>query len=141
MSDPTRSPRRSTGLALSAAIVGLTLATAYIHLSLGGVLFTLNGIGYVALAVAFVAAATGLHPLVTRFSWLPRIGLAGYTLVTIGAYLVMGPYFGLGWMAKAIEVGVLALLAVDVVRVYGSPLGLGRAAYASLPRSAPTRSA
>jgi hypothetical protein len=40
----------------------LTLATAYIHLSLGGLLFTLNAAGYAALAaaVAVVAIVPGL---------------------------------------------------------------------------------
>jgi hypothetical protein len=141
MSTGPRSTSRLAGLALSAAIVELTLTTAYIHLSLGGVLFTLNAIGYVALAVALAIGAAGPHPLIGRFSWLPRVGLAGYTLVTIGAYLVMGPYFNLGWVAKAIEVAILTLLAADAVRVYGSPLGLVRAALASLPGSARMRPA
>jgi hypothetical protein len=141
MSVATRSTSRPAGVALTTAIVALTLATAYIHLSLGGVLFTLNAAGYVALAVAFAVGAAGTHSLIRRFSWLPRLGLAGYTLVTIGAYLVMGPYFSLGWIAKAIEVAILALLAADVIRVYGSPLGLVRAALASLPGSARLTSA
>jgi hypothetical protein len=52
--------------------------------------------------------------------------------VTIIGYLVIGPYFGLGWVAKAIEVAILTLLIVDVARVYGSPAGLVRAAVRSL---------
>lgn len=122
---------RGFGVALTAVTVALTLTTAYIHLSLGGVLFTLNALGYAALAVAFAVGAIP-HPLIARFSWLPRVGLAGFTAVTIVAYLVIGPYFSLGWIAKAVEVGILLLLAVDVVRVYGSPAGLVRAAMATL---------
>jgi hypothetical protein len=135
----TRTTSRLAGLALTAAIVELTLTTAYIHLSLGGVLFTLNGAAYLALAGAIAVGAASPHPLIGRFSWLPRVGLAGFTLVTIGAYLVIGPYFDLGWIAKAIEVAILTLLAADVVRVYGSPMGLIRAALASLPGSAGMR--
>jgi hypothetical protein len=126
---------RLAGLALTAAIVELTLTTAYIHLTLGGLLFTLNAGGYCALAVAIAVGAARPHPLIDRFSWLPRVGLAGFTLVTIGAYLVIGPYFSLGWVAKGIEVAILTLLAEDVIRVYGSPIGLTRAAVASLPGS------
>ena len=118
---------RSSAIGLSAAIVALTLTTAYIHLSLGGVLFTLNALGYAGLAVA-LALGSIPHPFISRFSWLPRVGLAGFTALTIGGYLVIGPYFSLGWIAKAVEVGILFLLAVDVVRVYGSPAGLVRAA-------------
>jgi hypothetical protein len=126
------------------AIVALTLATAYIHFTLGGLLFTLNALAYVGLAVAMVVIAVVAHPLVHRFDWMPRAGLAGYTAITIGAYLVIGPYFGLGWIAKAIEVAILALLAADVVRSYGSPVGLIWAALASVGlerRSRPIRTA
>lgn len=122
---------RSTAIALTAAIVALALATAYIHFSLGGVLFTLNALGYAGLAVAFLAGSLPL-PLISSLTWLPRVGLAGFTTVTIVAYLVIGPYFSLGWIAKAVEVGILVLLAVDVVRVYGSPGGLVRAAMGTL---------
>ena len=129
----TKPPRtRVADAAMTAAIVELTLTTAYIHLSLGGPLFTLNALGYLVLAIAFAITAARPHPLVARFSWLPRVGLAGYTLATIGAYLVIGPYFSLGWIAKGIEVAILTLLAADVLRVYGSPAGLMRAAIASV---------
>jgi hypothetical protein len=117
---------RVAGIGLSAGIVELTLVTAYIHATLGGWLFTLNAIGYVALAGAIVVAGVA-PPWLARFGWLPRIGLAGYTAATIGAYLVIGPYFALGWIAKGIEVAILTLLAADLVRRYGSPAGLLRA--------------
>jgi hypothetical protein len=81
---------------ISAAIVALTLTTAFIHLTLGGLLFTLNAAGYAALALAWVVIATASHPLVRRFDWTPRVGLAGYTAVTIAGYLLIGPYFSLG---------------------------------------------
>jgi hypothetical protein len=135
----THTGRSAVALAvgLIIAIVDLTLVTAYIHLTLGGVLFTLNALGYAALAAAVVATAVP-HPLARRFAWLPRIGLAGYTAVTIVAYLVIGPYFTLGWVAKAVEVALLVLLTADLVRLYGSPAGLGRAALGSLrPGSGP----
>ena len=134
--------QRSTGIAtvglgrrsriLTLAIVGLTIATAYIHLGLGGLLFTLNAAGYAALAAALVIAATVPHPLVARFAWAPRVGLAGYAATTIVAYLVMGPYFSLGWVAKAIEVAILGLLAVNLQQTYGSPARLLQAALASV---------
>lgn len=130
MQSPTFLRARGTAIVLTAAIVALTLTTAYIHLSLGGLLFTLNAIGYAVLAAA-VAVGSIPHPFISRFSWLPRVGLAGFTAVTIGAYLVIGPYFSLGWTAKAVEVAILALLAADVVRVYGSPGGLVRAAFST----------
>ena len=130
---------RSAGAMLTAAIVALTLATAYIHLGLGGLLFTLNGLGYIGLAVLIVVGAMAPVAMVARFSWFPRVALMGYTALTIAGYLVMGPYFTLGFIAKGIEVALIALLVVDVVRVYGSPFGLVRAALESVAPMIPTR--
>ena len=125
---------RWTAIALTAGLVELTLTTAYIHLGLGGTLFTLNAIGYTLLAAALAGSAIP-HPFIRRFGWLPRVGLACFTAATIGGYLVAGPYFTLGWVTKAIEVAILTLLAADVVRVYGSPGGLARAVAASFRRN------
>lgn len=135
------SESRLASALLVLVIVELTAATAYIHLSMGGLLFTLNGLGYLALAAAYAVGAVTPIAIVQRFSWLPRIGLAGYTLVTIGAYLLIGPYFALGWIAKGIEVAVVGLLLVDALSAYGNPRGLWHAALDSVssvrPRGGP----
>ena len=130
---------RAAGAVLTAAIVGLTLATAYIHSTLGGLLFTLNALGYLGLAALIVIGAAAPVAVVERFSWFPRLALIGYTAMTIAGYLVMGPYFGLGWIAKGIEVALIALLVVDILRVYGSPFGLVRTALASVAPIVPER--
>ena len=130
---------KTFGFALTAAIVGLTLVTANIHLGLGGVLFTLNGLGYIGLATLYVVAAAAPMPIVQRFSWFPRIALMGYAALTIAAYLVMGPYFTLGWIAKGVEAALIVLVAVDIVRVYGSPMGFVRAAVESVAPALPSR--
>lgn len=131
---------RTAGTLLTAAIVGLTLATAYIHLGLGGVLFTLNGLGYIGLAALIVMGAAPPLAIIERFSWFPRIALIGYTAMTIAGYLVMGPYFSLGFITKGIEVALITLLVVDVVRVYGSPAAFGRTALRSVAPVVPNRS-
>lgn len=130
---------RAAGALLTAAIVGLTLATASIHFGLGGLLFTLNGLGYLGLAALVVIGAAAPIAIVQRFSWFPRVALAGYAATTIVAYLVMGPYFSLGYIAKAIETAIIVLLVVDVVRVYGSPAGLVRSALESVAPILPGR--
>ena len=130
---------RTGATVVTAVIVGLTLATSYIHLGLGGLLFTLNGLGYAGLAALIVIGAAAPMPIVERFSWFPRLALAGYTAMTIAGYLVMGPYFTLGFIAKGIEVALLAVLLVDVIRVYGSPMGLVRSALTSVAPILPTR--
>jgi hypothetical protein len=122
---------RVASIGLTIGIVELTATTAFIHLTLGGLLFTVNGLGYLVLAAA-VAASTLVRGPLSRLGWLPRVGLAGYTAATIGAYLVIGPYFNLGWVAKGIEVAILTLLAVDLLVRTGSPGGIVRSALASL---------
>lgn len=124
-------PNGLLGLVLTLVAVELALTTAYIHFTLGGTLFMLNAAGYVALAAGMLLFALP-HGLAARFAWVPRLGLLGYTVTTIVAYLVMGPYFTLGWVAKAIEVGLVLVLAADLLRLYGSPGGLLRAVLGSL---------
>ncbi len=113
MSTDAHRAGRMASLVLTLAIIELTLTTAYIHLSLGGPLFTLNAIGYAGLALAVAVSTVWPVGLIGRLAWLPRLGLALYTLATIGGYLVMGPYFALGWITKAIELAILTLLAAD----------------------------
>ena len=112
---------------LTGVILELTLATAFIHFTLGGTLFLLNAAGYLALGVAYLGAAVLPMETVRRFGWLPRVGLAGFAVVTIIAYLVIGPHFTLGWVTKGIEVAIVMLviadllIAVDAGRASGRP--------------------
>jgi hypothetical protein len=123
MSEPAlRSQRPVYGVGLSAAIAALTLATAYIHSTLGGMLFTLNAIGYALLAVAIAVGAAVRLPIVVRFSWLPRLGLFAFTLTTIVGWLLVGARIAIAYLAKGIEVGILILLVVDSFRLYGGPM-------------------
>jgi hypothetical protein len=137
-------PPHATGIAgglvrlvLALVIIELTLSTANIHFTLGGQLFTLNGFGYLALAAAYAIGALVPLPIIQRIAWLPRIGLAGYTLTTIVAYLVIGPYFALGWITKGIELAIVALLVTDVLVVYGGPRDLLRAALGTFSGARP----
>jgi len=126
------SSSRLAGGLLTLVIVELTIATGYIHLTIGGPLFTLNGFGYLALAGAYLIGAAAPISIVERFSWLPRIALAGYAAVTIGAYLLTGTYFALGWITKGIEVAIVGLVAMDLLRAFGDPDGLRTAISRSL---------
>jgi hypothetical protein len=105
---------------IRAAIVGLALATGYIHLTLGGLLFTLNAAGY------FVAAAAMMVPLAlaVRFRWFIRLGLMGYAATTIVAWAIQGPYFQTAYIAKAIEVALIAVLVIDFARMDGNPVAI-----------------
>ncbi len=123
---------RTTGVVLTLAIVALAMTTSIIHFRLGGLLFTLNSIGYAGLAVMYVIGAIAPSTLVERFSWFPRLALPGFAAMTIAGYLAIGPYFTLGWITKGVEVALITLVALDVVRVYGSPFGLVRTAWTSV---------
>jgi hypothetical protein len=105
-------PMGAAGAVLRAAIVGLALGTAYIHSTLGGLLFTLNAIGYLGGALAMVAPIS----MVSRSRWIVRIGLAGYAATTIVAWAVQGPFYSTAYVAKAIELALIALLVIDFVR-------------------------
>lgn len=118
----SRTPLRATDIAVRIAIVGLALATGYIHATLGGLLFTLNAIGYVAGAAAMIVPIA----LAVRFRWVVRLGLMGYAATTIVGWAIQGPYFELAYIAKAIEVALIALVAVDFARHDGSPLNVVR---------------
>ena len=107
----TTTPR----ILLTGVILELTLATAIIHLTLGGTLFLLNAAGYLALGAAYLVAAVVPIPAIRRLGWLPRFGLAAYASVTIVAYLVIGPYFTLGWVTKGIEVAIVMLVIADLL--------------------------
>ena len=108
------------GIALRFGIVALTLGTAYIHSTLGGLLFTLNSIGYVVAAIAMIAPIS----LAGRFRWVVRLGLIGYAATAITAWAIMGPYYSTAYVAKGIEVALIVLLVVDFLRADGNPVSV-----------------
>ncbi len=118
----TRTALRTSDVVVRAAIVALVLGTAYIHSTLGGLLFTLNSIGYVVAAVAMVIPLA----LAVRFRWIVRIGLIGYAATAILGWAIMGPYYSTAYVAKAIEVALIVLVAIDFVRQDGSPISVVR---------------
>ncbi len=135
-----RSADRTLGLTdivLRVAIVGLTLATAYIHSTLGGLLFTLNATGYLVAAVAIVIPLA----LAVRFRWVVRIGLIGYAAATIVGWAIQGPYFTTAYIAKAIEVALIVVLAIDFARMDGNPITLIKGEIAQLSARFGRRSA
>ena len=125
-------PLGLTDVVLRVAIVGLTLGTAYIHSTLGGLLFTLNAAGYLVAAVAIVIPLA----LAVRFRWFVRLGLIGYAAATIVGWAIQGPYYSTAYIAKAIEVALIILLAIDFVRMDGNPISVVKSELALLGAAA-----
>ena len=114
----TLRPTSSAGRLIRGAIVALTLATGWIHLTLGGPLLTLNGLGYLVAAVAIVAPLSIAVP----HRWFIRLGLIGYAATAIVGWYLMGPRYDVAYLAKAIEVALIVLLAIEVAAYDGSPV-------------------
>jgi hypothetical protein len=69
--------------------------------------------------------------LAVRFRWIVRVGLMGYAATAIVAWAVMGPYYSTAYVAKAIEVALIVLVAIDFVRHDGSPFSVVRREFAA----------
>jgi hypothetical protein len=122
---------RASDVVIRLAIVGLALATGYIHSTLGGLLFTLNAVGYLVAAVAMIVPLA----LAVRFRWIVRLGLIGYAATTIIGWAIQGPFYSTAYLAKGIEVALIVLLAIDFARMDGNPITVIRrelAAFMSL---------
>ena len=133
----TRTPLRVSDVVIRAAIVGLALATGYIHSTLGGLLFILNAVGYATAAVAMIIPLA----LAVRFRWFIRLGLIAYAATTIVAWAIQGPYFMTAYIAKTIEVALIVLVAVDFARHDGSPVAVVKSELATLSSFVSSRGA
>jgi hypothetical protein len=114
--------RSSIKLGLGVGIFLLTLATAVIHLFLaftaipyyglnfGVMLFILNGLGYLGLLAVLQLPI----PQLARFRSAARWVLVAYVALTIVLFFIMAPVYEIiGYVDKAIEVALIALLIAD----------------------------
>ena len=124
--------RSSIKLHLGVGIFLLTLATAFIHLYLaftaipyfglnfGVILFILNGLGYLGLLAPLLLPI----PQLARFRSAARWALVAYATLTIVLWLIMAPLYDfIGYIDKAIEVALIALLINDVYTAPSEPSG------------------
>jgi hypothetical protein len=112
---------RLTTVIARITVVTLTLATAAIHASLGGLLFTVNAAVYSSLALAMV-----LPGPFGRFRWLIRLALIGFTAATIGGWVLFGARYPLAYLDKAIEAALLVTLGLDIWHSDGGPVQVAR---------------
>lgn len=127
------SSHSSVGLRIRVGIFLLTLATAVIHLYLalsaipyygvnfGVLLFVLNGLGYLGLLAVLQLPI----PQLARFRSAVRWVLVAYTALTIVLFFLMAPYYTfVGYLDKAIEVALIALLLADAYTASFKPSGV-----------------
>ena len=114
---------RLGAIVIRSLVVALNLATAAIHLSLGGLLFMTHAICYATLALAMIVPGP-----IGQVRWLVRLALIGFTTATIGGWLLFGARFPLAYLDKTIEVVLIAAVAFELWRSDGGPLAVvGRA--------------
>ncbi len=104
----------STDTALQTGIVVLTLGTAIIHLQLAfpDPVFILNGLGYLTLLAALYLPI----PRISRYRDIVRWVLVGYAALTIFLWVLIGARTPVGYIDKAIEVALIALLLIEARR-------------------------
>jgi hypothetical protein len=107
---------RMGSIVIRSVVVALTLATAAIHLSLGGLLFVTTAIGYATLALTMVVPGP-----IGQVRWLVRLALIGFTTATICGWLLFGARFPLAYIDKAIEVVLIAAVTFELWRSDGGP--------------------
>ena len=129
-----RSEPRIGTVAVRALVVGLTLATAAIHASLGGLLFMANAIGYSTLAIAMVVPGP-----IGQVRWLVRLALIGFASATIAGWVLFGTRFPLAYIDKSIELALIGVVALELWRLDGGPAGVLRSARHLVARVVGTR--
>ena len=92
-------------------IILLTLGTALIHLQLNfpDPVFILSGLGYLALLAALYLPL----PRVARYRNLLRWVLVGYAALSILLWIFLGARTPIGYIDKAIEISLIALLLLE----------------------------
>ena len=101
-------------------IIGLTIATALIHIALAFyairlgdmttlIMFLLNGVGYLVLLAAYFLPL----PLARDYPKLVRWAFIAFTAVTILGWVAIGSRNPVGYVDKVIELVLIILLLTD----------------------------
>ena len=108
---PSTAPQSTADIAIRFGVVVLTLITAIVHLSLlfPDPVFILNGLGYLALLTALYLPV----PQLARYRNVVRLVLVGYAALTIFLWVLVGARTPIGYIDKAMEVTLIALLLLQ----------------------------
>lgn len=122
MTSPISATRTRADVVLRVSAAALALANGWIHLQLGGLMFTLNAIGFAVLAVALVAPIAPAPQL--RF--LTSLALAAYAAATAMGWLVLGARYDMGYLSFVLDIVILVLAVTDLLLVNGSPIAIAK---------------
>lgn len=121
----THDRRDMTYWIVRVGVVALTLATAYIHLTLGGTMFVANAAVY----LLFAALMSLPIAFLSRSRWLIRAALILFALATVAGWVLFGARFWLGYLDKGIEIALIALLVLEMFRYDSGPVAVVRRAW------------
>ena len=127
---------RMNSIVIRFLVVSLTVTTAAIHASLDGMMFLATAVGYATLAVAMIAPGP-----IAQIRWLVRVALLGFTASTIGGWLLFGTRFPIAYLDKGIEVALVGVVAFELWRYDGGPIGVAREARRLIGRLAGVQTA
>jgi len=114
--------RSRIDIALRVTVAALALANGWIHSQLGGLMFTLNAIGFVVLAVALIAPVWPAPQV--RF--LTRLAVAGYAAATATGWLLFGARYDMGYLSFALDIAIMVVVAADSLVADGSPITIAK---------------
>jgi hypothetical protein len=109
-------------VALRLAVAGMAVANGYIHSQLGGVMFTLNAVGFVVLAAAILAPVWPAP----QVRWLTRLAMAGYAAATATGWFLFGARYDMGYLSFTLDITIFAVVAVDSLVADGSPITIAK---------------
>jgi hypothetical protein len=114
--------RTKVDVTLRVGVAALAVANGYIHSQLGGLMFTLNAIGYVVLAAALLAPVWPAP----QVRWLTRLAVAGYAAATAGGWILFGARYDMGYISFALDITILTVVAADSLVADGSPITIAK---------------
>jgi len=114
--------RSRVDVATRVGIAGLAVTNGYIHSQLGGLMFTMNAVGWVVLAAALLAPVWPAPQL--RF--LTRLGVAGFAATTAIGWLLFGARYDMGYVSFGLDVVIAVVALADSLFVDGSPIAIAK---------------
>ena len=116
---------------LTVVATALASTSAVIHLTLGDMIFTLNALGYIGLAIALMVTAFVRRSWIARLYWAPRLAVILWAMGSIIGWMILGGFYDLGYFTKALEAVLILIVAFDLYRAYGTVSDLTREAVSS----------